>query len=71
MLIQSPYITSTQEIRVKLPQSTYESATQDPTMHMSDGVITYGPFPSTSPLSSSTPLRIHFPSNAQFRTFDK
>ena len=71
MMIQSPYATSTQEIRVKLPQSTYESVTEDAKMRVNDGVITYGPFASMAPFSSTKPLRVHFPSDAQFRTFDK
>lgn len=71
MMIQSPYATSSQEIRVKLPQSTYESITQDTKMRVNDNVITYGPFTSLAPFSSTKPLRVHFPSNAQFRTFDK
>ena len=70
-MLQSPYITKSQEIRYKLPSSSYESVTKDVKVSIQDNVITYGPFDSMNAFSSKKMVRLHYSSLAQFITFDK
>ena len=71
LMVQSPYTTLSQEIRYKLPSSSYESVTKDAKLSVQDSVITYGPYASMDPFSSKKTVRLHFSSLAHFITFDK
>ena len=71
LMVQSPYTTLSQEIRYKLPSSSYESVTKDAKLSVQDSVITYGPYASMDPFSSKKTVRLHFSSLAHFIAFDK
>lgn len=71
MLVQSPYISNSQEIRYKLPQDKYESISDISPKKVRGDTVTYGPFKEVSAFVQSEETRIHFPSKAQFRTLEK
>lgn len=71
LLVQSPYFSSKQEIRYKLPQEKYESLSEISPRNVKGNVVTYGPFSNVPAFTQSEETRIHFPSNVQFRTLER
>jgi oligosaccharyltransferase complex subunit alpha (ribophorin I) len=68
---KSPYDTDKMDIRYRLPSEKYESATDIQPFKTNDNLLTYGPFKDIPAFSETESIRIHFPSNAKFITFDK
>ena len=71
MYVQSPYFSSKQEIRYKLPSDKYESISNISPKSVKAGLVTYGPFTDIPAFTESPSCRLHFPSKSQFRTLEK
>ena len=71
LYVQSPYFSSKQEIRYKLPSNKYESISDISPKSVKEDLVTYGPFTDIVAFAYSPACRLHFPSKSQFRTLEK